>query len=181
MKELVPNSLEFELETRKLGSEGENFYFDVSPKVRSAEASRLGLLAINFLRIDGAISLMGDGTSFCLHVHFLADVLQSCVVTLEPVRSELDESFELCYAPDKRGFSGLGSGFFDPLKEDGPEPLINGKIDIGGVVMEHLVLALEAYPRKPGVKFNFKENYKDKESKYNPFADLLQNNTNSKF
>ena len=37
--------------------------------------------------------------------------------------------------------------------EDLPDPIVNGRIDLGGLVAETLVLGLDPYPRKPGVAF----------------------------
>ena len=36
---------------------------------------------------------------------------------------------------------------------DTPDPIINGEIDVGAVALEFLVLALDPYPKKPGVAF----------------------------
>ena len=38
-------------------------------------------------------------------------------------------------------------------EEDGPDPIIDGKIDLGELAAEHFALALDPYPRKPGVAF----------------------------
>ena len=38
---------------------------------------------------------------------------------------------------------------------DAPDPIINGEIEWGGLMVEFLALALDPYPRKPGVEFQF--------------------------
>ena len=38
-------------------------------------------------------------------------------------------------------------------EEEPPEPIVDGTIDLGGVTLEFLALALDPYPRKPGVEF----------------------------
>jgi hypothetical protein len=36
---------------------------------------------------------------------------------------------------------------------DPPDPIINGRIDLGALACEFLALGLDAYPRKPGAEF----------------------------
>ena len=37
--------------------------------------------------------------------------------------------------------------------EDAPDPIVDGKIDLGALAAEFLALGLDPYPRKPGVAF----------------------------
>ena len=37
--------------------------------------------------------------------------------------------------------------------EDDPDPVIDGKIDLGALAAEFFALGLDPYPRKPGVEF----------------------------
>ena len=37
--------------------------------------------------------------------------------------------------------------------EDRPDPVVDGKIDLGAVAAEFFALGLDPYPRKPGVEF----------------------------
>ena len=74
-----------------------------------------------------------------------ATVSQRCVVTLEPVVAELDESFVLRFAVD------AGAPGPDLLiGVDDPEPLPDGPLDLGELVAQQLALALPPYPRAPG-------------------------------
>ncbi len=78
-----------------------------------------------------------------------ARVTQTCVVTLEPFDVDIDEPIDARYLPVRPG---------DPPAElnedpDAPDPLIDGKIDLGALAGEFLTLALDPYPRKPGVAF----------------------------
>ncbi len=36
---------------------------------------------------------------------------------------------------------------------DPPDPIVNGRIDLGQLAAEFLALGLDPYPRKPGVEF----------------------------
>lgn len=82
-----------------------------------------------------------------------ARVGQNCVVTLDPVDSDLNEPIDVLFAP----VSSEGTKASDERRrkpdEEPPEPLIDGMIDLGAIATEFLVLGIEPYPRKEGVKF----------------------------
>ncbi len=83
-----------------------------------------------------------------------AEVVQTCVVTLEPVPVTVSDTFGALFAPDIP--ESEAEVTLDPfaLDEDSPEPLIDGVIDIGELTAQHLSLALDPYPRAPGVAFS---------------------------
>ncbi len=41
----------------------------------------------------------------------------------------------------------------DEALDDLPDPIVNGRIDLGALAAEILVLSLDPYPRKPGAAF----------------------------
>jgi len=119
-------------------------------------ARRFGLQALEALRATAVLSRVDDAGTVRLRLHWQADIVQDCVVTLEPIATHLDSSSELIYAPDNGALAratereiivGIDS-------DDPPEPLIDGKIDVGEVVAEQLALNVEAYPRKPGAELS---------------------------
>ncbi len=81
----------------------------------------------------------------------LADVVQTCVVSLEPVAGHIDVAFERKYLPpDLLGPNKDETDVHvDPIAEDPPEPL-GHEIDLGEVLVEELSLNLDPYPRKAG-------------------------------
>jgi uncharacterized metal-binding protein YceD (DUF177 family) len=84
--------------------------------------------------------------------HCRAQVVQSCVVTLEPVAGRIDERWEVWFAPP----GGVPREHVDVgvSDEDESEPLIGESIDVGEVVATQLGLALDPYPRRPGAVFS---------------------------
>jgi uncharacterized metal-binding protein YceD (DUF177 family) len=81
-----------------------------------------------------------------LDASFEANVVQECVVTLDPVPNDVAESFTLFYgeAPEGAGEDGI------------VEPLQGETIDIGEAVAQQLSLALDPYPRAPGAALDLK-------------------------
>lgn len=123
-----------------------------------------------------------------LHVtgHVRARVGQICVVTLDPIESEIDEEVDLIFAPEaevRRLADLIEQGQDDeepPEVADPPESIVNGIIDLGRIATDALFLAIDPYPRKPGVVFEAEVTAPDPED--HPFAALkaLQDNKQGK-
>lgn len=121
---------------------------------RLALAARFGLVALDSLSAQMTLRRIGRGPVVRVEGRLSAEVLQTCVVSLEPVRSRIEEEFVLLYAPEGSGVRHghvLEEGF-GVADDDWPEPLEEGRIDIGEAVAQQLALALDPYPRKPGVR-----------------------------
>ena len=85
----------------------------------------------------------------------IADVVQACVVTLEPVPAHIERRFtrELHLAERRKQPQSESEVVLDAGLEEGPEEIDNLHYDLAGPVLEEYVLALEPYPRCPGVEF----------------------------
>ena len=87
--------------------------------------------------------------------HLLAAIVQSCVVTLEPVRSRIDRTFSRnlhlvrhVRQPEMGGEVPLGAA-----DDEAPEEIESARFDVAGPVLEEFALAIDPYPRAPGVAF----------------------------
>lgn len=118
--------------------------------------------------------------------HVRARVGQTCVVTLDPMESEIDEEVDLIFAPEAevRRLADLieegQDGEEPPKVADPPEAIVNGIIDLGRIATDALFLAIDPYPRKQGVVFEAEVTALDPED--HPFAALkaLQDNKQGK-
>ena len=105
-----------------------------------------------------------------------ARIGQICVVTLDPIESEIEEEVDLVFAPEaevRRMADLIEEGNDDaepPEVADPPEPIVNGIIDLGRIATDALFLAVDPYPRKPGVVFEAEVATLDPED--HPFAAL---------
>ncbi len=85
-----------------------------------------------------------------------ARVTQICVVTLDPFEADVNEPVDIAFAAppiESRKGAPPREIVVASDDEDPPEPIINGRIDLGAVACEFLALGLDPYPRKPGVAF----------------------------
>ncbi|MBP2298011.1 YceD family protein [Azospirillum picis] len=150
---------------------------------RRALAERLELEAIGRLAATVRLRAVRGGTMIRVSGKLEADVVQTCVVTLEPVPAHVTETFEALFAPETMvEDQGLEIDFDPSLSdEDIPEPMENNRIDIGELTAQHLSLALDPYPHAEGVEFTgYDEGTEEEEEapaepeKPNPFAVLQQ-------
>ena len=96
-----------------------------------------------------------DGVRVSGAVH--GELTQTCVVSLEPFAATVDEDIDVRFAPRSEEDSVRGpkreTETFSIADEDEPDPIIEGKIDVGALAAEFFALGLDPYPRKPGVEF----------------------------
>jgi uncharacterized metal-binding protein YceD (DUF177 family) len=116
------------------------------PEERRQLAERFGLSALDSLSADLELSRHA-GDIIGLSGRLEADVVQSCVVTLVPVPAHIETEFEVSYSTTAAEAMEVD---LDPMAEEGPEPLIDGEIDLGEAVAQQLAVALDPYPRAPG-------------------------------
>lgn len=86
-----------------------------------------------------------------------AQIVQACVVTLDPLEATIDEEVEALFLPEdsklgRLGFETGGEIVLDAEGDDAPETFSGDSIDIGAVSEEFFGLAIDPYPRKPGVE-----------------------------
>lgn len=144
------------LAVQDLGPSERQEEIETTAAERAAIADMLGLASLDSL--SAALRLRRwHGHGVALHGRLSAHVVQSCVVTLEPVPADIHAEFERRYLPaDLLGRElGLPSEevFVDPATEEPPEPFAHNVIDAGAAIVEELALALDPYPRAPGAAY----------------------------
>lgn len=153
----------------RLGHDERTYDIEANPSEREALTRRMGVLALDKLSAT-VILRRKAGNLVRVRGRLQADVVQACVVSLEPVPAHLEEEFELVYAPeDQRDPAEV---VVDMDVEDPPEVIVDGVIDIGEATAEHLALALDPFPRAPGAQFEGGEEEPESPPKANPFASL---------
>jgi len=178
MTDKPPFSSSYDL--NKLPEKGVERVLKPTAAERKQIAAWLGIEALENLQAVVKLTRAASGRYF-YRAHFDADVVQACVVTLEPVPAHLAEDFERSFqvAPtvsrgqQRRGRKPAAAPVVPivDLDEDAPEMLENTVIDIAAPVLEELSLSLDPYPRKAGVEFTLPEEV-PAESPDNPFAIL---------
>ena len=114
-----------------------------------------------------------SATRFSYDATLRAEIVQNCVVTLDPVRSTIERVVHReLHLAESRHPPVDGEVVVDPVSddEDVVEEIASPHYDLATPVLEELILAIDPYPRAPGVAFAAPE---DPEAKpESPFAVL---------
>lgn len=133
------------------GKDAQRVEITADAEERAALARRFNLRALDALAAEGEIEVFARGRRARLTAKLTADVVQSCVVTLEPVPAHIEETFTVEFDRAVSEDAGeRGEVLVEAEGEDPPDPLPDAGIDVGEAVAEHLGLALDPYPRAPG-------------------------------
>jgi uncharacterized metal-binding protein YceD (DUF177 family) len=135
--------------THRLHAQPATYKIAAKEEERAALARRFGLISLD--RLEAEITLERTGGEVRLDGAFEADLVQSCIVTLDPVPAKVGERFTILYRPD------IDEDEADRLALDEPdeplvEPLVGDAIDIGETVAQQLAVAMDPYPRAAGVE-----------------------------
>lgn len=121
-----------------------------------AEAHQRIARALNLKSLDrfeADLEVTATVSGWRLTGRVVADAVQSCVLTLEPLPVHVDDRFEINLVeavdtpPSDDGEIDL------ELDDDSPDVVENGQIDLGQYAVEQLALHLDPYPRKDGAVF----------------------------
>lgn len=120
---------------------------------RKRIARDLGLVELASLEAEVVVEPWLDGAT--LRGAWQAAVVQTCGVTLERLETRLADDFELKVVPaDSPHAPSLEAQLaYDPEAPEPPDVLEGDVIDLAAYVVEHLALAVDPFPRKPGVEF----------------------------
>jgi len=144
---------------------------DLGEADRAAFAAQIGVAGLRGFDLDIHVRpYRGDGLA--VEGRVSAEVDQTCVVTLEPMVSRIDEEVEITFRPEDKITTRLVEDEEDGLSIDAShaadDPLIGGAIDAAAIAAEFLALGVDPYPRKPDAVFEKPEGL----GEASPFAGL---------
>jgi hypothetical protein len=104
---------------------------------------------------EGKVSLRKlSPTRFGYEAVLSADVVQSCVVTLEPVKSHIARSFvRVLHYSSGRPMRDEGQLTLAAGEDEAPDEIASTRFDLAEPLLEEFSLAIDPYPRVPGVAF----------------------------
>lgn len=156
---------------------GTDVVIDLGPEDRARLAEWLEIEAVE--RFQARIALSRKSANRYRYEAVLeADLVQCCVVSLDPVPSHHEHRFsrELHVRPRIRHKAGdLESDRVLTLSagdDEVPEELDSSRYDLAIPLLEELVLGIDPYPRAEGVAFELPEEHRP--PRESPFAALKQ-------
>ena len=138
----------------RLPKEGTGVVVEATPAECAELAADFNLPAIHSL--VGRLRVLPTRSGVRVTGRVEADIVQTCVVSLEEFGSKLDEEVEVSFEEADETGLRRGAAASDPDYEP-PDEIVGGRIDLGAVVAEFLSLGLDPYPRKPGADFAGRE------------------------
>jgi uncharacterized metal-binding protein YceD (DUF177 family) len=118
----------------------------------AALARRFGVDGIADFKASVVLTPFASGNKVTMKATFGADVRQTCVVTLEPLTTAVAGSFVTEFVPEAF-IEPVDDAAFDLGDDDPPEPIIDGRLEIGELIAQHLGLEIDPFPRAPGAEF----------------------------
>lgn len=91
---------------------------------------------------------------FTYQAALTSEITQSCVVTLEPVHARLSlEISRSLHLSKMSSHAGISQGDLLNGDDEGSEEIDSPLYDLAGPLLEEFALAIDPYPRAPGVVF----------------------------
>lgn len=146
MTEPLPE-FSFILGLDKIAPGGSKLALEADAETRKRLAERFDLLSLDRLVAQLTVTRSASGIPVRVCGWLEASVVQACIVSLEPVPSNIKEPIEVEYAP---GATEEEDEVFSLDQPDPPEPLDGDSLELGELVAQHLSIGLDPYPRKSG-------------------------------
>jgi len=159
-----------------------NKVFEATEPEKEALATRFGLLELKNLKANVILTKQENSEEpLRMETTFNADVVQECVVSLEPVPSPVNGAFNCVFAVEAAFEKDSAEIEIDPDSEDPPEILVDGRFDAGELIAEHFGLQIDPFPKAAGAVFDASTVLEEEEMNINnPFSVLknLKDNSN---
>jgi len=151
--------------------------FHIAPDEAARRAIAEALRIVELTELSAELTLLPTGAdAYSVRGSLSATVVQTDVVTLDPVSQEVRESIDLTLLPAEEAGAEAARKAQSLAALDMPEDrdvYRGGKIDLGAIVVEHLALGLDPYPRSPEAEFRGHEEG-SLDEKISPFAALAK-------
>jgi hypothetical protein len=153
----------------RLGHTGDEVVLDADESERAALAKAVAVLEVPKFSARIVLKKLSP-TRFALHYDLAAEILQACVVTLEPLVARISKDFvrELHHTPNLNRVAK--EVIVTPGDDELPDEIESLHYDLADPLLEEFLLAIDPYPRAPGVEFAPPEGMGDKPE--SPFAVL---------
>jgi uncharacterized metal-binding protein YceD (DUF177 family) len=146
------SELERVVDVDRMGVNGAALEIAASDSERSALVKRFGFLGLPAFSARVTVDRRPGG-QVVVEGRLRGKIVQACILSLDPVTQDLDETFRLVFkqglAEERDPESGEA---LVSAQADAPEPLPGNMLDVGEIVAEQLSLAADPYPRKHGIK-----------------------------
>lgn len=152
--ELTTSPVSFEVHVARMPQKGLPVVIEANEKQRAALAEAHSLESVTRFRAELLVTgWKRNGVKVAGEV--VADIVQACVATLEPIENHIAEEVSGLFLPEdsklgRLGFETAGEVMISAEGPDSPELFSGDTIDVGALAEEFFGLAIDPYPRKKG-------------------------------
>jgi uncharacterized metal-binding protein YceD (DUF177 family) len=145
---LAASPLDWTMRVEDVPERGFVWRAEATAAERARLVDALQLTALSRLVAEGRIDGAAGGI-YRLKGRILADVVQACVVSLDPVTSKIDEPLSVEFRPPAEIGDELATTPDYNVDFD-VEPIVRGHLETGRIVYEQFAASLDPYPRASG-------------------------------
>lgn len=150
---------------------GRQYRHSATTEERAAIAAELGLVECRRLEAVYTLSPRGGGR-YAMKGQLSGDVVQSCIVTVEPVEGTIAAPLDCIFDPDPDAAALPAENEEVELSTlPDVEPIEHGRLETGRVAFETFAAYLDPFPRKADAEFRW-DDPKVAAGGNNPFAVL---------
>lgn len=151
----MADMFDWKVPLREIGAQGYRGEHRASASELSELTRVLDIVSCDELVVSYEIHALSGGM-YRLNGHIRGKVVQSCVVTLEPIAAKLDEPINVELRPAHL-MPEAPEGEQEVLETADIEPIEGDSIDLGLIVLEFISTGLDPYPRKEGATLEFSD------------------------
>jgi phage gp36-like protein len=145
----IKNEFSRIVDSKKLLASLTTVRFSATESEKQALAQRFGILAIKDFSAVCKIDNRPTLSSIKVDAILSARVVQACVVTLHEVHETVCEQVTLYLVSPKKNTKHIVDNFENNIEEIALD--IDGTLDLGEILVQYLILALNPYPKSQKV------------------------------
>ncbi|GAA6212326.1 hypothetical protein NBRC116602_20670 [Hyphomicrobiales bacterium 4NK60-0047b] len=156
---------------KDIGDSGIERTLNLDDEQKAFFIKELGLSAFDAFKCQWQLKALHKNR-YRLTAEINADITQLSALSLEPVKYEINENFKTEFWPIEQNDPDKSPELEIDYADEIIEFYEKEEFNIGQIIYENFVIAIEQFPRKEGEVFNWENNDTDDEEKPNPFAAL---------
>ena len=183
----VQSEWPYQIDAEEISATPQSYFLSANAQERKDIARRLEIQSLEELSATLNISRDASGMRIEVLGQLKANVIQNCVITDEPIEGWIEEDFQAWFADQEQTVSFVqakkerqskkGHQEVEMTEEsEDPEPIVDGMIEAGELVIQYLSLAINPYPHAEGAHYEYGDDSNgDREAsavRKNPFEAL---------
>lgn len=182
MTSSLPSEWTYQINADGVSQDERTFSFSANEDEKKDLARRLSVESVGKAEAKITVCRLDNKRIIRTHGIIDAEIVQNCVISMDPIDQKIKDEFEAFFAnPDdvvsltkirherKAHIEGSEQEILD--EQDDPEPIVNGKIDLGELATQFLSLSIDPYAHKEG--YVLKDEHPDLVNK--PVPDIRKN------